>query len=191
MKVIAINGSARKNGNTAHLINMVFTPLKEAGITCEMIQLSNQQISGCKACDQCYKKKNNKCVIQTDIVNDIIEKMIEADAIIFASPTYFANISSELKALIDRAGRVGRANEYLYKHKIGVAITSVRRAGSIDAFNAINNFFLIEQMIVPGSIYWNLGIGKDIGDVHKDGEGEKTMKILAENMIWLLEKITS
>jgi len=191
MKVIAINGSARKNGNTAQLINMVFSKLKEVGITCEMIQLSNQKISGCKACDQCYKKKNKKCVIQDDIVNDIIEKMIEADGIIFASPTYFANISSELKALIDRTGRVGRANNYLFKHKVGIAITAVRRAGSIEAFNAINNFFLIEQMVVPGSIYWNLGIGKDIGDVNEDVEGQKTMEILAENMIWLLEKISS
>jgi multimeric flavodoxin WrbA len=189
MKVFAVNGSARKNGNTAQLILEVFKVLKKHDIDCEMIQLSGKYIRGCTACDQCYKSKDNKCSQKDDIVNECIKKMIEADGIILASPTYFSNITSEMKALIDRAGRVGRANNNAFKHKIGVAIVAVRRAGAIHAFNAMNHFFLIEEMIIPGSTYWNIGIGKDKGDVSSDNEGLENMRNIGENMVWILKKI--
>jgi len=189
MKALAINGSARKNGNTAILINEVFKILKKHEIECEMIQLAGCKINGCNACNQCYKLKNNSCFRKDDIVNQCIKKMIEADIILLGSPTYFSNVTTEMKALIDRAGRVGRANDNAFKHKIGAAIVAVRRAGAIDAFNAINHFFLIEEMIIPGSIYWNTGIGKDIGDVKSDDEGVKNMRNLGENIAWLLNKI--
>ncbi|HMA83089.1 MAG TPA: flavodoxin family protein [Candidatus Thermoplasmatota archaeon] len=189
MKALAINGSARKNGNTAILINEVFKILKKHEIECEMIQLAGCKINGCNACNQCYKLKNNSCFQKDDIVNQCIKKMIEADIILLGSPTYFSNVTTEMKALIDRAGRVGRANDNAFKHKIGAAIVAVRRAGAIDAFNAINHFFLIEEMIIPGSIYWNTGIGKDIGDVKSDDEGVKNMRNLGENIAWLLNKI--
>ncbi len=191
MKVIGINGSARKNGNTAILIKKVFSILEQENITCELIQLAGEHINGCNACDQCYKVKNNTCIQTDDIVNQCIQKMKDADAIILGSPTYFSNISAEMKALIDRAGRVGRANDNLFKHKIGAAIIAVRRAGGIHAFNAINHFFLIEEMIIPGSTYWNVGIGKDKGDVQDDVEGLENMKNLGENIAWLLKKIHS
>jgi multimeric flavodoxin WrbA len=189
MKVIAINGSARKNGNTAILINEIFKVLKKQNITCEMIQLAGEKINGCNACNQCIKLKDNTCFQKDDIVNHCIKKMMDADAIILGSPTYFSNVTAEMKALIDRAGRVGRANNNAFKHKIGAAVIAVRRAGGIHAFNAINHFFLIEEMIIPGSIYWNTGIGKDIGDGKSDEEGVKNMKNLGENMAWLLKKI--
>ena len=124
-----------------------------------------------------------------DVLNSCIEKMIEADGIILGSPTYFANISTEMKALIDRAGMTSIANDRMFKHKVGAAVVAVRRAGSIHAFNSINHFFFIGQMIVPGSIYWNMGIGLDKGDVEKDEEGIQTMKVLGENMAWLLKKL--
>ena len=189
MKVIAINGSARKNGNTADLINEVFKVLKSENIDCELIQLAGNDIHGCKACDRCYKLKNNLCIQKDDLVNSCIEKMMEADGIILASPTYFSNVSAEMKALIDRAGRVGRANDNAFKHKVGAAIVAVRRAGAIHAFNAINHFFLIEEMIVPGSIYWNIGIGRDKGDVSMDDEGLKNMRNLGENISWTLKRL--
>ncbi len=189
MKVIAINGSARKNGNTALLIKEVFTVLENENIDCEMIQLAGEDINGCLACDHCYQLKNESCVQQDDIINSCIEKMKEADGIILASPTYFSNITPELKAFIDRAGRVGRANNNMFKHKIGAAVVAVRRAGAIHAFDAINHFFLIEEMIVPGSLYWNIGIGREIGDVLKDEEGLKNMRNLGKNIIWLLKKV--
>jgi len=189
MKVIAINGSARKNGNTALLIKEVFKVLENENIDCEMIQFAGEDINGCLACDHCYQLKNESCVQQDDIINSCIEKMKEADGIILASPTYFSDITPELKAFIDRAGRVGRANNNMFKHKIGAAVVAVRRAGAIHAFDAINHFFLIEEMIIPGSLYWNIGIGREVGDVLKDEEGLKNMRNLGKNIIWLLKKV--
>jgi multimeric flavodoxin WrbA len=189
MKVIAFNGSARKDGNTAILINQVFSELKKQDIETEMIQLSGQKIRGCIACYKCFDNKDQRCSVKDDVVNECIEKMLQADGIILASPTYFADVSSELKALIDRAGLVARANDDMLRRKVGAAIVAVRRAGSIHAFDSINHFFLISQMIIPGSSYWNIGIGREIGDVEKDEEGLQTMKALGRNMAWLLKKI--
>lgn len=188
MKVVAFNASPRKNGNTFALISMVFDVLEKEGIDCELIHIGGKAIHGCRACDQCYKLKSNKCSYEDDLLNDYIQKMIEADGIIFGSPTYFSNVTAEMKALIDRAGRVGRANGYLFKHKVGTAVVAVRRAGSLAAFDAINHFFLIEQMIIAGSTYWNLGVGGDIGEVQLDDEASKNMENLGKNIAWLLQR---
>jgi multimeric flavodoxin WrbA len=189
MKVVAFNGSARKDGNTAILIRRVLQVLESEGIETELIQLAEQQIRGCTACGVCYKVKNKQCKIVNDNVNLYIEKMSQADAIILGSPTYFSMMSSEMKALIDRAGFVGRANEDMFKRKVGAAVVAVRRAGGIPTFDAINHFFLISQMIIPGSSYWNVGIGLNKGDVEKDEEGLKTMEDLGRNMAWLLKQL--
>jgi len=188
MKVLAINGSARKDGNTAILINRVFEELGKQGIETEMVQLSGKKIRGCTACYGCFEKKDRRCAVKDDMLNELIEKMEEADGIILASPTYFTDVSAELKAVIDRAGLVSRANDDMFKRKIGAAVVAVRRAGSIYAFDTINHFFLIGQMIVPGSIYWNMGFGLEKGDAANDEEGLKTMELLGRNMGWLLEK---
>ncbi|MBL7181031.1 MAG: flavodoxin family protein [Pseudomonadota bacterium] len=189
MKVVAFNGSARKDGNTAMLVNQVLEQLENQKIQTELVQLAGQEIRGCIACFKCFENKNQRCSVDDDILNECIAKMLEADGIILASPTYFANISTELKALIDRAGMTSKANGDMLKRKVGAAVVAVRRAGSIHAFNSINHFFFIGQMIVPGSSYWNIGIGLDKGDVKKDDEGLNTMKVLGENMAWLLKQI--
>jgi multimeric flavodoxin WrbA len=189
MRVIAFNGSARKDGNTAILINHVFRELENEGIDTQLIQLSGSRIHGCIACMQCYENKDRHCSVKDDIANDCIEKMLEADGIILGSPTYFANVSTEMKALIDRAGMVSRANNDMLARKVGAAVVAVRRAGAIHVFNSINHFFFIGQMIVPGSSYWNLGMGRQKGEVEKDDEGVQTMKNLGRNMAWLLKKI--
>ena len=189
MKVVAFNGSARKDGNTAILIRRVFAELEAEGIETELVQLAGQPIRGCTACGQCYKNKNQRCVIENDIVNDCIEKMRAADGIILGSPTYFADLTPEMKALIDRAGFVARANDDMFKRKVGAAVVAVRRAGSVHTFDSINHFFLIGQMIIPGSIYWNMGIGRAKGEVEQDEEGLNTMKTLGQNIAWLLKKI--
>ena len=189
MKVVAFNGSARKNGNTAILINYVLRELENEGIETELVQLSGKKIRGCIACMKCFENKDQRCSVTKDDINSCIEKMIAADGIILGSPTYFANISTELKALIDRSGMTSIANDRVLKRKVGAAVVAVRRGGSIHAFNAINHFFFIEEMIVPGSTYWNMGIGMDKGDVENDEEGLNTMKVLGENMAWLLKKI--
>jgi multimeric flavodoxin WrbA len=189
MKVIAFNGSARKDGNTAILINHAFRELEKEGIDTQLVQLSGSSIHGCIACMKCYENKNRRCSVNNDIANDCIEKMIEADGIILGSPTYFANVSTEMKALIDRAGMVSRANNDMLARKVGAAVVAARRAGAIHVFNSINHFFFIGQMIVPGSSYWNIGMGRQKGEVEKDDEGVQTMKNLGRNMAWLLKKL--
>jgi multimeric flavodoxin WrbA len=190
LKVVAFNGSPREGGNTAALIKHVLTELEKEGIKTEAIHIGGKSIHGCIACGKCFENKDQKCVIDNDIVNECIEKMLEADGIILASPTYFADLTPELKALIDRAGFVGKANGgEMFRHKVGAAVVAVRRAGSVHVFDSINHFFTISQMIIPGSSYWNIGIGLAEGDVEKDEEGIQTMKILGQNMAWLLKKL--
>jgi multimeric flavodoxin WrbA len=191
MKVVAFNGSARKDGNTAILVRRVFAELEKEGIETELVQFAGQTLRGCTACGQCFKNKNQRCAVEGDIVNDCIAKMVAADGIILASPTYFADISSEMKALIDRAGFVAKANDELFKRKVGAAVIAVRRAGSVHAFDSINHFFLISQMVIPGSCYWNMGLGRNKGEVEQDEEGLRTMQILGQNMAWLLKKINA
>jgi len=191
MRVVAFNGSARKDGNTAILIRHVFVELEKEGIETELVQLAGRQIRGCIACYQCFKNKDKRCAVKNDIANECIGKMADADGIIIGSPTYFADITSETKALIDRAGLVARANGNMLRRKAGAAVIAVRRGGAIHAFDSINHFFFIGEMIVPGSIYWNVGIGREIGEVERDNEGVETMKLLGQNMAWLLKKINA
>lgn len=188
-KVVAFNGSARKDGNTAILIRRVLGVLESEGIETEFIQLAGEQIHGCMACGTCKKVKNRECKIVNDNVNLYIQKMAEADGIILGSPTYFSMMSPEMKALIDRAGYVARANDHMFQRKVGAAVVTMRRAGGMPTFDAINHFFLISQMIVPGSSYWNVGVGNEKGAVEKDEEGLKIMETLGSNMAWLLKKI--
>lgn len=189
MKVVGFNGSARKDGNTAILIRYVFEELEKAGIETELVQLAGKDIHGCRACFKCFNSRDNRCAVNNDILNNCIEKIVGADGVILGSPTYFTDVSAEMKALIDRAGLVAKANADLFRRKVGAAVVAVRRAGSTHVFDSINHFFLISQMIVPGSIYWNMGIGLEKGDVNKDEEGIQTMRVLGENMAWLLKKI--
>jgi multimeric flavodoxin WrbA len=189
MKVIAFNGSARKDGNTAILINAVLGELDREGIEAELYQLAGKRIRGCTACLRCRQNRDQRCAVKDDVLNECIEKMIEADGIILGSPTYFADLTAEMKALIDRSGFVAGANGNMFKRKVGAAVVAVRRAGSIHVFDSINHFFLITQMIVPGSSYWNMGLGRRKGEVKEDEEGIRTMKVLGQNMAWLLKKL--
>jgi multimeric flavodoxin WrbA len=191
MKVIAFNGSARKDGNTARLIREVFKPLTAAGIECELVQLAGETIRGCTACGACRKNLDRRCVVSGDIVNDCIARMAAADAIIIGSPTYFFNVTAETKALIDRSGYVARGNGSFLTRKVGAAVVAVRRAGAVQTFNAINDFFFINGMIVPGASYLNIGLGGPAGSVESDEEGLQTMQALGENMAWLLKKIAN
>ena len=189
MKVVAFNGSARKDGNTAILIRKVFSELESEGINTELVQLAGKTIRGCTTCRKCYENKDQRCAVDNDIVNKCIEKMLEADGIILGSPVYFSDVTTEMKALIDRTGYVARANSDMLRRKVGAGIVAARRAGCIHTLDSINHFFLIGQMIVPGSSYWNVGIGRAKGDVEQDEEGMETMQILGKNMAWLLKKI--
>ena len=189
MKVIAFNGSARKGGNTAMLIGLVFDELKKESIDTELVELSGKDMHGCIACYGCFGNQDERCAVDDDFLNECIVKMLEADGIILGSPTYFADVTTETKALIDRAGLVAKANGDMFARKVGAAVLAVRRGGSIHAFDTINHFFTISQMIIPGSNYWNFGIGLNPGDVDGDEEGKQTMSVLGQNMAWLLKKI--
>ena len=189
IKVIAFNGSARKDGNTAILLRCVLNELASEGIETEMIQLSGMKIHGCRACSECAKNKDHRCGQKDDDGNALLEKMVAADGILLGSPTYFANITPEISALMDRACYVSRANGSLFRRKVGAAVVAVRKAGAVPAFDALNHFFFFSEMIVPGSSYWNMGIGLEPGDVEKDLEGIQIMKTLGQNMAWLLKKV--
>ena len=189
MKVIAFNGSARKDGNTAAMIKHVFKELEKEGIGTELYQMAGKTIRGCIACYRCFKNKDGLCAVDNDIANECIEKMVEADGMILGTPTYFANASPEIMALVCRAGLVGIANDAMFRRKVGAAVVAVRRSGANHAFNSLNHFFFISQMIVPGSRYWNMGVARDMGEFEQDEEGILTMETLGRNMAWLMKKL--
>ncbi len=191
MKVVLFNGSARKKGNTYHSINIIMEVLEKEGIECEYIWLGGENLQGCTACGACGDNKDGKCVLIGDKMNDYIEKMVQADGIILGSPTYFADTSANMKALIERAGYVCRANGDLLQRKIGAAVVAVRRGGGAHVFSSLNYFFLIAQMIVVGSSYWNLGYGQKPGEVLDDEEGIQTFTTLGKNIAFALKKLKS
>ena len=185
MKALAINGSPRKGGNTETLLRKALEPLATAGHGTDYVQVGGTRIRGCTACGACGRMKNKRCVIEDDVFNLAFAKMLEADAILIGSPVYFADATAETKALIDRAGRVARANGGLFRRKIGAAVAAERRGGAIHAIDSIQHLFLANQMIVPGSTYWNFGVGRDPGDVLGDAEGLANMQDLGEQIAWL------
>ena len=189
MKVVAFNGSPRQEGNTAQAIRIVLAELEKEGIETELVQLGGQKVFGCLACRKCFEKQNNRCIREDDEMNTFIAKALQADGIIIGSPTYYSNVTSEVKAWIDRCGSVNRANGNPLKRKVGAAVVSVRRAGSNFVYSAINFFFGINQMIIPGSNYWNMTLARDPGDIQKDEDGIATFQTLGRNMAWLLKKI--
>jgi multimeric flavodoxin WrbA len=189
MKAVAFNGSPRRGGNTEFLLNRVLEPMREAGIETELVQIGGQPVRGCMACYQCRKNQDRRCAIGTDMINDCIAKMIDADVILLGSPTYFADVTAEMKALIDRAGFVAMGNGRLFSRKIGAAVVVNRRGGAMHVMDTINHLFLISRMIVPGSTYWNFGVAREKEDVRSDEEALANMKDLGETIAWLAKKV--
>lgn len=185
MYALAVNGSPRKKGNTELILNAVLAPLTEAGWETEFVQLGGKPIRGCLACGKCYERKDNECITKDDVFNGIMAKMIRADAIILGSPTYFADVSAEMKALIDRAGFVAMTNDKLFAGKIGAAVVAARRGGATHVFDTINHLFQISRMVIPGSTYWNMVYGLEKGEAANDAEGLANMRHLGETIAWL------
>jgi multimeric flavodoxin WrbA len=186
MKVVAFNGSPRKDGNTTILINHVLRELEKEGVETELVQLSGKEIRGCIACYKCFENKDQRCAVKNDIANECIEKMIGAEGILLGSPVYFTDVTAEMKALIDRAGFVSRANGGMYKNKVSAAVVALRRSGSMHTLDTMNHFFLAGEMIIVGR---GIGIGRDKGEVEKDEEGMQAVKALGQRMAWLLKKL--
>ncbi len=189
-KVVAFNGSSRRDGNNAILLNLVLDELRKDGIETELIQLSGETLSGCIVCYKCAENRDQKCAVLKDRVNEYIAKMQQSEGILLGSPTYISDMTANMKALIERSTIVSRSNGDLFKRKVGAAVITVRRAGSTHVLSSVNYFFLINQMMIPGSSYWNMGIGRNPGEVKNDAEGIQTMKTLGQNMAWLLKKIS-
>lgn len=188
MKVVAFNGSPRKDGNTTLLVREVFQNLPQPGFATELVQLADIKIKACRACYRCFENKNQHCTIEDDELNACIDKMLSAEGIILASPTYIGDVTSMMKALIDRAGMVSRANANMFRRKLGAAVAVASWGGAIHTFDSINHFFLIGEMIVVGSSNWNLGFGREKGQVLQDQKALETMRTLGHNMAWLLKK---
>ncbi|MHA2008554.1 MAG: flavodoxin family protein [Promethearchaeota archaeon] len=194
MKVVVFNGSPRDKGNTHFCLDIVMNELKSAGIDVEYIWMGMDKIQGCISCYRCAQNRDNECAVKTDKLNEHLAKMLEADGIILGAPTYFADTPTRMKALIERAGLVSKVNGDLLKHKVGASVVSVRRAGATHVFSSMNYFFLINEMFVPGSSYWNLGVNPNVmsaADMDKDTEGKQTFMNLGKNFAFLLQKVNS
>lgn len=189
MKVVAFNGSPNKEGNTFHAIQAVAKELEKEGVSVEIVHVGNGTVSGCLACNGCFKSRDEKCVIANDGVNEWVQKMKEADGIILGSPVHFSAIGGTMKAFLDRAFYVATANNGLFRHKVGASVVAVRRSGGLPAFDQLNNYLNYSEMVIPTSNYWNVVYGRRKGEAVQDLEGMQIMKILGQNMAWLLKLI--
>ena len=189
MKVVAINGSPKKEGNTYHAIKLVTEQLEIQNIEIEIIHIGNKVIRGCMGCGQCAKQKNEKCIYSNDEVNECIQKMKTADGIILGSPVYFSGITGTMKSFLDRAFYVAGSNDNLFRYKVGVSVIADRRAGAVVAYSQLNNYINYAEMFMPSSNYWNVTFGTMPGEVLQDNEGVQTMRILGKNMAWLMKSI--
>jgi multimeric flavodoxin WrbA len=185
MYALAINGSPRKGGNTQTLLETVLGELKSAGWQTEFAKVGGTAIRGCIACGKCFENQDNACAVKEDGFNPIFTKMLAADALILGSPTYFAAVSADLKALMERAGYVAHANGHVFSGKIGAAVVAARRGGAIHVYDSINHLFQMSRMIIPCSTYWNMGFGLDKGEVLQDEEGLANMRHLGRSIAWL------
>ena len=189
MKMVAFNGSPKKEGNTYHAIRMVAAELEKEGIETEIVQVGDKAIRGCLACYQCLKNQNEQCVIKGDEVNEYIQKMKGADAIILGSPVYYSAINGTMKSFLDRAFFVMGVNGGMLRHKVGASVVAVRRSGGMPTFDQLNHFLNYSEMLLPTSNYWNVIHGRAPGEVLQDEEGVQVMRVLGKNMAWLMKLV--
>lgn len=187
MKVIAFNGSPRREGNTFHALKMVGDVLVTEGVEFEIVHVGNKLISGCLSCGGCIRNRDEKCVIPNDQVNEWIQLMKEADGIIISSPVHYAAIGGTMKSFLDRAFYVAGVNGSMLRHKVGAAVVADRRSGGVSTFNQLNNFLNYSEMLMPTSNYWNVIFGRAPGEVEQDEEGKQIMRVLGKNMAWMLK----
>lgn len=186
MKVVAFNGSPRKQGNTYEALKVVGTELEKEGIDFEIIQVGDKTIKGCQSCGACFKSRNEKCIIN-DEVNEWIQKIKEADGIILGSPVHYSGVAGTMKTFLDRAFYVMGANGGMARHKVGASVVAVRRSGGIPTFQQLNHYLQYAEMLMPASNYWNVIHGAKAGEAMEDTEGVQIMRVLGKNMLWLLK----
>ncbi len=189
MKVIALNGSPNKNGNTHRALEIVCTQLKIAGIDTEILWVGVPEIQSCRGCNMCARNRDGACVLTDDPVNSWICKMVEADGILLGSPVHFSGISSAFKAFLDRAFYVCDNSGHLLRHKVGAAVTAVRRSGGVVTADALYHYLSYSEMILPTSNYWPVIHGLKPGQVDEDAEGVQILETLGRNMAWLMRSL--
>lgn len=185
MKIVAINGSPRKNGNCATALSLMGEVFKSNGIDFEIIHVGHKPIHGCMACGKCKENKNEKCIIE-DIVNDTVPKMKEADGIIISSPVYYAGIAGTMKCFLDRAYYVAGSNGGLFNNKVAASVVAVRRSGGSSTLDTLNHYHTITESILASSTYWSIVHGRGEAEMTSDDEAVQTVERLAENMIYIL-----
>jgi len=189
MKVVAINGSPNEKGNTALALETIAEELAIHGIETNIICLGKKNLRACIGCRQCFKLKNGACVFDDDDANGIIAEMRDANGIIFASPTYFAGISGNMKGFLDRAFYVHSANDAMFRHKVGASVTAARRAGATGALDQLNKYLFYGEFLIASSNYWDMLYGRIPGEAAQDAEGLQTMRVLGKNIAWALKLV--
>jgi len=187
VKVIAINGSPNKEGNTFHALSMVGNELKADGIEFEILHIGHKMIHGCIACGKCAINRDERCSIQSDELNDSMQTVKQADGIILGSPVYYSGVPGTMKSLLDRMFFVAGSNGNLFRHKVAAAVVAVRRTGGSAALDSLTHYLTYSEMIIATSRYWNVIHGRTPGEAIKDGEGAQIMSVLGKNMAWLLK----
>lgn len=189
MKVVAFNGSPKKEGNTYQALKLVCEQLEAKGIETEIVNVGLKNVKACTACGHCFKTKNEECIIKNDDANLWIQKMKEADGILLGSPVHYASLSASMKSFLDRAFYVSGANGNLFRHKVGASVVAVRRSGGIPTFNELNNYLTYSEMMIPTSNYWNVIHGTTPGEALQDEEGMQIMRVLGKNMAYLMQLV--
>ena len=190
MKVIAVNGSPKADGNTYNSLQLVGDELQKEGIEFEIIHIGNKVIRGCIACGSCAKTLDERCIF-TDEVNEALQKLKAADGILLGSPVHYAGVAGTMKSFLDRLFYVAGANGNLFRHKVGATVVAVRRSGGVSTFDTLNHYINYAEMIMPGSNYWNVAHGRAPGEMLQDGEGVQVMRVLGKNMAWLLKALAA
>jgi multimeric flavodoxin WrbA len=191
MHAIAICGSPRKGGNTEYLLRRCLEVLGRFDVGGELVTLRDKTIRGCRACGTCARLKDKTCATKNDDFHAVFEAMQGADIIVVGSPVYFGSAAPELMALLDRAGYVSRQCGNLMSRKLGGPIAVARRAGHNFTYAQLLYWYMINDMIVPGSSYWNVALAREPGEVSSDREGIATIDRFAENLAWLARRLAS
>ncbi len=189
MRVLGISGSPRSGGNTEILIKLALEQMAQEGFETDFLPLAGRTIKPCTACGGCAKSDKVECVLHDPDFEGVVERFMAADAVIVGSPVYFGSATPQTMALLDRVGYVARCKDNFLRRKPGAAVVVARRAGQNFTFAQLNYFFLISEMIVPGSTYWNVGLALDKGDINQDQEALETIRNLTTNMAWLTKKL--